>query len=241
MDGTFIKELTQTIKDSTLQTIEIDGVKYLSGSFRAVRPPIFRAESLKFNDLDSIVDMVKQEAKRFNLPLYICVEAHNRVRVYSSLDIEKGRECPYVAESRACQFRFGHPYDNEGFIVALRSQFIQNEDIDELLEVISKVKTSESVENNDDGISQTVKASSGVALIENKKINPIRELMPFRTFPEVEQPTSDFLFRIVKGSGFYLYEADGGAWINTARKSIKAYLHDKLFEEITYNKVIIVG
>jgi hypothetical protein len=241
MDGTFVKELERLIQDSTLQEKEIDGVKYLSGEFRSVRPPIFHADTLKFNDLDSIVDMIKSEAGKYILPLYVCVESHNKVAVYTALDVEKGRENPYLAECRPCQFRFGQGYDYESFVIALRSLFVQNTDSIELLEIISKVKNSESVENNDDGVSQTVKASSGVALLENKAVNPIRCLRPFRTFPEVEQPSSEFLFRIVKDKGFYLFEADGGAWINDARKTIKTYFEDMLLDDIDNGKVIVVG
>ena len=57
-------------------------------------------------------------------------------------------------------------------------------------------------------------------------------LRPFRTFPEVEQPMSKFIFRMRERRDetieSALYEADGGAWRNEARKNICGYLREKL-------------
>ena len=59
--------------------------------------------------------------------------------------------------------------------------------------------------------------------------NPV-ELAPYRTFPEVEQPISKFIFRMQEGPRAALYEADGGAWRNKAILSIKEYLQEELKE-----------
>ena len=56
------------------------------------------------------------------------------------------------------------------------------------------------------------------------------KLKPYRTFTEVEQPESDFIFRM-KDMGSVccaLFEADGGAWRNVAMHNIKAYLQEQL-------------
>ena len=59
-------------------------------------------------------------------------------------------------------------------------------------------------------------------------------MAPFRTFPEVEQPTSQFVFR-AKCDGenkpyLMLVEADGGRWkieaISTIRKAMEAFALD---------------
>lgn len=56
--------------------------------------------------------------------------------------------------------------------------------------------------------------------------------MPYRTFTEVAQPMSNFIFR-VKDNDRYgvtcaLFEADGGAWKNEAKANIKAHLEKEL-------------
>lgn len=60
--------------------------------------------------------------------------------------------------------------------------------------------------------------------------NPVK-LRPYRTFTEVEQPESEFVFRMKNydGSvGCAIFEADGGAWKNRAMKNIKEYLQYEL-------------
>ena len=59
--------------------------------------------------------------------------------------------------------------------------------------------------------------------------NPVR-LKPFRTFLEINQPESDFIFRMREGRGVEcaIYEADGGAWQIEAMQRIKVYIQNAL-------------
>lgn len=61
--------------------------------------------------------------------------------------------------------------------------------------------------------------------------NPVI-LRPYRTFLEVEQPESKFIFRIKEGRDgtpmFKLIEADGGLWKYEAVASIKAFLKERI-------------
>lgn len=69
-------------------------------------------------------------------------------------------------------------------------------------------------------------ASKGDAIVPS----PVK-LRPYRTFLEVEQPESEFIFRMRNsGAGVQcaLFEADGGAWRNQARKNIYNYLVDRI-------------
>ena len=84
---------------------------------------------------------------------------------------------------------------------------------------------------SDDGVTQkaTIKtglASKGAAIVPN----PVT-LKPYRTFLEVDQPASDFIFRMKEYSGSIgcaLFEADGGAWKIEAMQNIKTYLQKEL-------------
>lgn len=57
-------------------------------------------------------------------------------------------------------------------------------------------------------------------------------LKPYRTFTEVEQPESQFVFRMKEdkydGVQCALFEADGGAWKLGAMEYIKEYLEREL-------------
>lgn len=199
-----------------------------------------RTETLPFSDLSSIVPIIRNELKNFDLPLYVVVNDYNEVLVYTSIDDERDREHPYRVKYDGQPFRFGSWCTFEEFVIALRSKFVLNDDVKELLSFLKCVTNSESVKTEDDGISQkvaTVKGTSGY-----QETAPIRRLSPFRTFSEIEQPTSEFLFRISENGGlFALHEADGGAWRKQAKDSIKAYYEEAFADEIKGGKVIVLS
>jgi hypothetical protein len=51
---------------------------------------------------------------------------------------------------------------------------------------------------------------------------------PNTSFRELDQPASDFIFRVKNGGGFALFEADGGAWKIAAINAIAAWLKNRL-------------
>ncbi len=70
------------------------------------------------------------------------------------------------------------------------------------------------------------------AIKDNESAKSIVSLRPFRTFREIEQPESEFLFRMQSsGNGVppmcALFEADGGAWRMEAIARIKTFLKEK--------------
>ena len=68
----------------------------------------------------------------------------------------------------------------------------------------------------------------GVAsLAQAKTPNPVT-LRPYRTFNEVAQPASQFVFRINKSANLALFEADGGKWKLEAVERIANYLKNEL-------------
>lgn len=55
----------------------------------------------------------------------------------------------------------------------------------------------------------------------------------------MEQPESEFLLRLDEEGNIGLFEADGGMWKLTARKTVKAFLEKQLAEEVASNRVYI--
>ena len=103
-----------------------------------------------------------------------------------------------------------------------------------LLKFSGTVKDESIVEYGDDGVTQKATVKTGITSVGDAIVpNPVK-LQPFRTFIEVTQPESAFVFRMRQADGrgveCAIFEADGGAWKNAAMKSIKEYLQNELAE-----------
>jgi hypothetical protein len=129
-------------------------------------------------------------------------------------------------------FTFGKYYEQEEFIVGLATLFYPTPERAEVLKLIGTIKDNQVREYSDDGVSQSVSARAGVALVTEVPVpNPVF-LRPYRTFREVEQPRSPFILRVKQGKGerpvVALFEADGGVWRLDAMNSIRGYLDGKI-------------
>lgn len=240
-NNNIVKDIQQIVEDNKVQVIEVGERRFSTKQLNEIRPIKYTANQLRFSDLSSVVEIVKRELGRFDCPLYINIKSESCVEVVSSLDTEKAREIPYCAIAEGSRYNFGRGYDYENFVIALRSLFVQNEETATLLQLLKKVASVESVEVEDDGITQQVVAKQGAQLAQNVKVSPIYKLAPFRTFIEVEQPESEFLFRLSDRTTFTLYEADGGAWKIKAKANIRAFFEKAFTNEIAAGKVVILG
>ncbi len=162
-----------------------------------------------------------------------------RVRLITALDAERTRECLFEVNAEVNEFRFGHWYDQEAFMIELQANFQSSEDLELVQKMAGNVerkndhqKMAGNVERKndqsyaDDGISQVAVMTVGAAAKADVKVpNPVT-LVPYRTFQEVGQPASAFVFRVGdKGEPtFMLQEAQNGLWRNEAVANIKAYL-----------------
>lgn len=70
-------------------------------------------------------------------------------------------------------------------------------------------------------------------------------LLPYRTFLEVDQPESSFVFRVNEGRGgaptFKLVAADGGLWKSQAMENVKKFLTDALADIPDREKITIIA
>lgn len=240
-NSNIVKDIQQIVEDNKVQILSVGDRTFSTKPLTEIKPLKDEAAKIEFSDLNSIATIVKREMDRFVLPLYIKIESENRVSVISSLDSDKDREIPYCAVAEGNRFRFGSGYDYEQFVIAIRSLFVQTEETANLLQLLKKVASVESVEMEDDGITQQVVAKQGALLASNVKVSPICKLAPFRTFIEVDQPESEFLFRISDKNVFALYEADGGAWKIKAKANIRRYFEMALSDGIKAGNVVILG
>jgi hypothetical protein len=171
----------------------------------------------------------------------IHIVSPTKVRLLSALNTDKNRQMFVEANALLPDIRFGSFYDTEKFNILLQSAFIETEQRNVLLKVIGNIKEENVNTYGDDGTTQTVRAKAGVATVGDVIVpNPV-ELAPYRTFIDVDQPESDFVFRMESGPRGALFEADGGAWRLEAMTLIKNYLTDKLQEEINQGNIHILS
>lgn len=190
--------------------------------------------AMELNFLDSMVTYIKEntDCLRPNYNLVVEIESPTGIALHTELVGEfNQRFTPVHCTALVTEFPWGRFTDPEEFIIMAQSRFVETEDLAKIRAIVGNVKSEEVFQFSDDGISQQVTAKSGVARVENVVIPPRVKLAPYRTFIEIEQPESEFVFRAKKSDSlpcFALFEADGGAWRIEAMKRIKAYLEEQL-------------
>ena len=192
------------------------------------------AETIEMNTLSSLIDYIKANIDEMSGKMIIHVQSPTKVQMYSELDYERKREYMVEVKASVPHFNFNEFIDHEAFCINLQSKFMDIPTTDRalLLKFAGTVEAGTVAEYGDDGVTQkaTVKtgiASKGEAIVPN----PVT-LCPYRTFVEVDQPFSQFIFRMKEGKyggvSCGLFEADGGAWKIEAMESIKEYLKAQL-------------
>ncbi|MBI4002765.1 MAG: hypothetical protein HY348_13410, partial [Nitrospira defluvii] len=132
------------------------------------------------------------------------------------------------------RFQFGQYMQQEAFIIGLQAFFDRDRsaDMDYVLQIAGKLKAEAVSQADDNGVSQTVQLRKGVVLAENAVVKKIVHLRPYRTFREVAQPESAFIFRLKTHEGepptLSLFVADAEMWQAEAMQSIKGYLEPQL-------------
>lgn len=146
-----------------------------------------------------------------------------------------------IARAIVPRFPFNEFLGMEEFNIALQSKFVANDHRAILLQVVGNVSEDNVRNTGDDGVSQAVTINQGVASKAAVKVpNPV-DLAPYRTFLEVTQPESQFIFRMKDGPRGAIFEADGGAWRNQAIVNIREYLKEQLSEEIESGRITILA
>lgn len=200
-----------------------------------------RAAAIEMNTLSSLVDYAKAFADEMSDQMLVQVVSPTEVKLISCLDADRKRECLVNVSAMIPEFAYGRYMDHESFIIALQSKFIDNDDRALLLRFAGTVKDESVAQYGDDGVTQTATVKTGITSVEKAIVpNPVI-LRPYRTFVEVEQPDSAFVFRMRQSEGrgveCAIFEADGGAWKNEAMRNIKSYLALSL-EGLPYFTVI---
>lgn len=241
MDGTLIEAIAQQVAEP--RSVDDGGRSriFIPAGWQELPRKRALAKAVEVSTLTGFVDFAKDHGRDEDEGLTVHVVDPTEVRLLGELESEEEdfrRQTYCVASIKglagAGAVMFGQFTDAEVFFINLQSQFVKIGHREELLKLISGIKESTVRENTDDGVSQSVVARKGVALVAEQRVpNPVT-LAPYRTFREIEQPESDFILRMQSGGGdkprMALFEADGGAWKLEAIKRIAAFLRAQLLD-----------
>lgn len=196
-----------------------------------------RPDSLFCKTLNSIREYLENNKDNVNPANCIVVCSVNEVVIFSEV---KGAKNNRHTIMKVIPVGFGElttdrMIPQESMIIELLTRCVRTETIDVLVTRISSMTYLERGQSDDDGISTDLMMSVSV-LCNNGKPDKIVTLQPYRTFPEVVQPSSQFLVRVDtdnKKPVVGLYAADGGMWKVQAIKNITGYLKEILPEEVS--------
>lgn len=211
----------------------IDGEIYSDKTLHRIQH-IPYADSICMNTLSSLIDYIKSGVDTFSGQMIIHVQSPTCVSMYSALDVERNRENVVEVKANVPAFNFNQFIEHEAFCIGVQSKFRDNTDTDKalLLKFAGTVEAGSVAEYGDDGISQKATVKTGIASKGDALVPSPAFLQPFRTFVEVEQPCSSFIFRMKNdkygGIQCALFEADGGAWKIDAMENIRDYLSEAL-------------
>lgn len=224
------------------KVVEINGDTYCDKQLtRYHRFPF--ADAINISTLTALVDYIKGKPEELRASMILHVESPTTVCLYSGLIDERKREYLIRAEAIINQFSFDRAYDQERFLIELQANFLETEDLKTIMQVAGNIKSGTTANYSDDGVSQKTTVKMGVELNDVIVPNPVK-LRPYRTFAEIEQPESSYVFRIMdtdRGPAFKLVEADGGLWKNGTMKKIKEYLEYELAEELKEHHITVIA
>ena len=225
-----LKEAIEYIVNQAEPTVqEIHGEVYSDKSlYRISHNP--KATTIDMVTLSSLIDYIKAGVDTMLGGMIIHVQSPTRVTMYSALDADRKREYVVEVNAQLPNFEFNRFIDHENFCINLQSKFIETPERALLLKFAGTVEAGSVAEYGDDGITQKATVKTGIASKGDAIVpNPVL-MKPYRTFVEVDQPMSQFIFRMQGNNCIQcaLFEADGGAWKLEAMQNIKKYLEAEL-------------
>lgn len=154
------------------------------------------------------------------------------VQLVGLLDEEAEREILYDATAITTEFLFNRWIPQDEFIISLQANFVPTDDLEAIKAVSGNVQAKTVATYGDDGTTQKAVIKCGIATAEEILVpNPV-SLIPYRTFNEIIQPESEFVYRIQQNNReepeFKLVAADGDAWKLVAIARIRAYLEHEI-------------
>lgn len=239
----FVEKVEELVeKSKEIHTLEYEGKTYADKNLDVLSRNYVRCIDLcSLKQLVSFIKTTVANTKEIKLPLLVSAINENQVRLNSSLNNVLERQ--YIADVQAMSpnIQFEKYLSPEQFIIQLQTCFLDTDTRNQLMELVSSMVQTNTVERQDDGISQTLVVRKSNGLNSSVELTPIVRLTPIRTFFEVDQVESVYLLRSDSLGNLALFEADGGMWRAEAQRRITTYLEKELEDEIIDNEVVVLG
>lgn len=225
------------------KVVEINGKTYCNKNLKRYdEEPM--ASAIEATTLTAMIDYIKNCKDELRESMVIHVVNPTTVKLYSGLTKEREREHLFKSYAIVPKFSFDNWYDQERFIIELQADFEVTPDLEAILKVSGNVEAKTTANYGDDGVSQKTTIKQGIASKTDVLVpNPVT-LVPYRTFLEVKQPPSEFVFRIRDDRGepaFKIVEAEGGLWRNEAMRNVAQYLMESLQDDPVYERITIIA
>jgi hypothetical protein len=238
MDSETIREIVASVQrpwwlDDAGMTIAPEG-------WTEIRRELDDPVPLLVSTLSGLVAYAKANIDKHNLDeLLLTVDSPVVASLRGAIGSEfvRFRRPVWIRASYSPTVGFNEYKDAETFSIWLQTGFAPSAGRDQVLQLVASIRENSVRETVDDGVTQEVKTGRGVTLVGMQAVpNPVL-LSPFRTFTEVEQPSSLFVLRVRTATSreadrpeLALFEADGGAWKREAMRRIGLYFQAELPE-----------
>jgi len=236
VDPQGLKEFTKYVVDdlSPIQQFKIEERAYSAETLIEIKTPV--ADPVKVGTLSALCNLTTNKLDELN-PAKVAFHIVSPTRCdVISLDVDAWAQrrrygCAEVPQKTG--FTFDTYWKPEAFVIALLANFLVSPDLKDLISLASNLQSELIGTSVDDGVSQSAAIRTGAVSKSTVAVKPRWLLQPFRTFREVEQPMSEFIFRLKNDEPgnppkCALIEADGGGWQLDAVKNISAWLNEKL-------------
>ena len=231
-----IKEgIDRTLSLSTPTVATYDNRLYADRPLILIKDPL--DGSAPVSTLTGIVDLIEAKFNSLNPEhCFIHIESPKHVTVNELVCDKWGQRQIHIDATLPDygRFQFDQYMEQEAFMIGLQTFFVndsQDEDMKYVLSIAGKLKAEQVQQSDDDGVSQNVVLRTGVVLAQNTTVKRTVKLRPYRTFREIEQPMSEFGFRLRNRKdevpALALHVADGEMWQHEAMQSIKTYFEEK--------------
>lgn len=218
-------------------------LEYSDKELTLVKPP--QASSVDCSTLQGLVDLFNGELDdaKTKGDLLCHITSPTSVALISRESDNYGRRRMWATAKypETQGFKFGAWLNPENFIISAQACFqrvkVEKDDgsfaldLDYVLKVASNITAEQASQNTDDGFAQRAVVRQGIALASETTLKPTVNLAPYRTFAEIDQVLSTFVFRASTDNGkvlLALFEGDGGRWKIGAYAALRAWLSQKL-------------
>lgn len=236
MDSEIVKKVVD-LNEKTM-TIEVDGKTFARADFHQIKYSKPRPAHIEGSTLTSLVEYIQANREQINLGgLMVHVHDHANVSLIERFTDEDAKRTTFfrsVLDKSLPVFNFDQYMPVEEFIIKSRALMMPCDDLDAIIAIVSRVVAQDELQTQDNGLAQTVQVKKGIsgAMSQGVETKGMYELRPYRTFRELQQPSSRFILRLKAVEGALphvaLFDAEGGAWRYAAMLAVKDWIDEKL-------------